>query len=76
MRLLREPSWESFCIQLFALCSEVSMSPSDYLFNDLQCAHTRLVIDLTVFGVYAEWREQVRKHDERKLQRQRMSDAN
>lgn len=46
------------------------MSPSDYLFNDLACAHTRLVVDLAVFNIWAEWqaRENEMAEKKRKLQ--------
>ena len=55
---------------LVHMCEKFSQRPSDYLFNDLvSCAHTRLVMDMTAFNVWAKWREEQEKKHEREIER-------
>ena len=46
-------------------------SPCDYLFNGLQCAHTQLAVDMTVFNIWAEYMEEDRKRRERQSKLER-----
>ena len=64
--MLKSQQYHGFCIVLTAMCEKFGMTPSDYLFNDLACAHTRLAVDLTVFNVWAEWQDEQLKAAERK----------
>lgn len=56
---LREPDNLQFCVLLAETCDKFSRSPAEYLFNDLECAHTKLVIDMVVYDIYATWREKI-----------------
>lgn len=66
MKELKSDKYHDYCLLLFSMCSEIGMSPSFYLFNDLECAHTRQVVDLTIYQVFCDWRERERKRSERK----------
>ena len=48
------------------MCEKFSCKPSDYLFNDLICAHTRLVVDMTFFLMYDDYMEKEEKKRKRK----------
>ena len=46
---------------LSEMCDKYGQSPCDYLLNDLECSHTKLVIDLTVFNIWASWKAEEHK---------------
>ena len=58
---IKEPNNENFILMLSEMCDKYGQSPSDYLFNDLNCSHTRLVVDLTVFNIWADWKAEENK---------------
>ena len=63
---LKRPIYKEFCVVLAEMCEKFSQKPSDYLFNDLECAHTSLAVDMTIFNVWGDWKieeqEQREKH--------------
>ena len=69
---LKHPSNQPFCVILANMCEKFGRSPSDYFFNGLECAHTRLVIDMTVYNVFSTWRSKIEKDVARK---QRLNNA-
>ena len=52
--MITAPKHYAVIARLGALCRDFGRSPSDYLFNDLQCAHTRLLIDMEVHQILLE----------------------
>ena len=52
------------------MCEKYGKNPCYYLFNGKVCAHTRLVIDMTIFDVYALYCEKDRKKQESKQKEQ------
>ena len=53
---------------MLSLMSEkYGRSPSDYLFNDLRCAHARLCVDMVVFQTYSAWEQ--KEHEKRERRR-------
>lgn len=53
-----------------AMCRDFGQSPSDYFFNDLTCAHTRLLIDMEVWTILREQEEELLKKQEMKMKRE------
>ena len=41
-------------------------NPSYYLFNDLECKHTELAVDGTIFNIWANWRSEENRKEEAK----------
>ena len=56
----------NFCVLLHTMCEKYGKNPSYYLFNDLECKHTELRVDKTVFDIWA--RDYV-EHQERERQK-------
>ena len=55
------------------MCEKYGQKPSSYLFNDLDCKHTELVVDMTVFNIWADWQAEENKAQERKARLQNAS---
>lgn len=56
-----------FCVNLSLLCNEYGKAPHEYLCNSLiDCAHTKLAIDMAVFEIYCVHEEKERKAKERR----------
>ena len=55
------------------MCRDFGQSPSDYLFNDLTCAHTRLLIDLEVHQMLMEAEEELHEKAKAKAKREAKS---
>ena len=43
-----------------------SKNPSYYLFNDLECKHTELAVDGTIFNIWADWQSEENRKREAK----------
>ena len=66
MKEIRKKKYHNWCILLAETCDKFNKAPSDYLFNHLDCVHTKMVIDMTFFEIYAEWRDKLDKKAKKK----------
>ena len=48
------------------MCRRFGKSPSEYLFNDLQCTHSKLAIDMTIYNVWSHWKVEETKKQQNK----------
>ena len=52
------------------MCNKFGKSPCDYMWNDLECTHTQLAIDMTIFNIWSSWKREEQDKQERKLRLQ------
>lgn len=70
---MKTSKYRNFCADLVEMCDKFGQSPCDYLFNGLDCAHTKLVVDMTIFNVWIECRHEEDKKRESKARLQHAS---
>ena len=61
---------ENLCVLLIEMSRHGLGHPSDYLWNDLQCAHARFITDVTVFTKWYEWHLRNEQERNRKMKSQ------
>lgn len=55
------------------MCEKFGKSPcADYLFEGFDSAHFKLAVDMTVYNIWADWREQ---EDKKIARRQKLKNA-
>ena len=72
LNILKGPL-RDFTIVLSEMCKTYKQKPHSYLFDDLECRHAQTAVDLTVFNVWSQWREEQIKKAESKA---RLANAN